>query len=339
MELFGLTTAELQQLAQDLGEPSYRGKQLAEWIYRKGIDNFSVMSNLSSGFREKLEENATVTRSRVSARRVSRDDTAKFLLDLADGNRIESVLLPYEDRVTVCVSSQVGCSVKCSFCATGDGGLVRSLSAGEIVDQVMTLQREGSRRVTNVVYMGMGEPLFNYDAVLKSVRVLNDEVGIAMRKITISTVGVIPSISKLKAENLQLTLAISLHAPDDELRRRLIPLADRYPMEKLLPICKDYAEKTGRRVTYEYMLINGVNDRPEQAEKLVKLLRRSLSSVNLIPYNEIKGKRFRRPPAASVDAFRKILEDAGIEVTQRFERGDTVSAACGQLRANQEPDD
>ncbi|MEN6373043.1 MAG: 23S rRNA (adenine(2503)-C(2))-methyltransferase RlmN [Armatimonadota bacterium] len=333
MEVLGATSTELEKLAVELGEPAYRGRQIAEWVYKKNADSFSSMTSLSAAFRGKLESAASLFRSEIIKRSKSRDGTAKYLLKLSDGQCIESVLLTYEDRVTVCVSTQVGCAAGCVFCATAMSGFIRNLTAGEIVDQVLTLQREAGQRVTNVVFMGMGEPLLNYDEVLKSIRILNKEVGIAMRKMTISTVGIIPRIRKLQSEGLQLTLAISLHAPDDNLRRELIPFAERYPLSELIPACKEYAEATGRRVTYEYLLLAGVNDTPAHAERLVALLRGSLANVNLIPYNEVAGKGYKRPSAAIVTAFRQVLEQNGIEVTQRYERGRSVAAACGQLRA------
>ncbi|MBI2844526.1 MAG: 23S rRNA (adenine(2503)-C(2))-methyltransferase RlmN, partial [Armatimonadetes bacterium] len=229
--------------------------------------------------RGKLEAASTLFRARTLARSPSTDGTTKFLLELSDGQRIESVLIPYTDRLTVCVSTQVGCAADCSFCATAAAGLTRNLSAGEIVDQALTLQGHAGERVTNVVFMGMGEPLLNYDEVIKSVRLLNSEVGIAMRKMTVSTVGITPRIRKLQSENLQLTLAISLHAPDDELRRRLVPLALRYPLNDMIASCRAYAEATGRRVTYVYLLLAGVNDSPAHARKLAGLIKGSLANV------------------------------------------------------------
>lgn len=333
MEVFGATKEELARLATSLGEPEYRGKQLAEWLYRKSAKCFSEMTNLPAEFRRKLGATSSISRSKVQERSSLRDGTTKFLLELFDGERIESVLIPYEDRVTVCVSTQVGCAVGCTFCATADAGFTRNLTAGEIVAQVLTLQGEAGRRVTNVVYMGMGEPLLNYDEVLKSIRLLNREVGISQRKITVSTVGITPRIRKLKEEALQITFAVSLHAPDDALRSMLIPLADRYPLEELISACRDYAQSTGRRVTYEYLLIAGLNDSPAHARRLASLLSGSLASVNLIPYNAVRGKGYKRPSPAAVKAFKNILEEAGIETTQRFERGHSVAAACGQLRA------
>jgi 23S rRNA (adenine2503-C2)-methyltransferase len=335
MEVLGATTADLQRLMERLGEPAYRGKQLAEWIYKKGADSFALMTNLPAGLRGKLESDSMLSRSKVVGRDFSEDGTMKFLLEFADEQCVESVFLPYDDRITACVSTQIGCAAGCSFCATGMGGFSRNLTAGEIVDQVLTIQHQTVCRVTNVVYMGMGEPLLNYDAVLSSVKLLNSEVGIGMRKITISTVGITPRIRALQSEDLQLNLAISLHAPDDELRNRLIPISRHYSLHELVKACRDYANATSRRVTYEYMMIEDVNDSLFQAEKLVKLLSHSMASVNLIPYNPVDGKRFNRSTPEAIDAFREVLESAGIETTQRFERGGAVSGACGQLRARQ----
>jgi 23S rRNA (adenine2503-C2)-methyltransferase len=334
MEVFGATTAELERLAEELGELSYRGRQIAEWLYKKDAVSFADMTNLSAKLRERLESSSSLTRSKVVARHPSADGTTKYLLELSDGQRIESVLLPYEDRLTVCVSTQVGCAAGCEFCATAIGGFVRNLRVGEIVDQVLTLQREAGRRVSNIVFMGMGEPLLNYDAVIAAIRLINSEIGVAMRKITISTVGITPRIRRLQEENLQLTLAVSLHASDDDLRRRIIPLAERYPLTELIAACKTYADVTGRRVTYEYLLLGGVNDSPAHAEKLANLLKGSLSNVNLIPYNEVCGKMYKRPASDVVNKFREVLELAGIEVTQRLERGHSIAGACGQLRAS-----
>ncbi len=333
MKILGMTTAELQCFCAELGEPAYRGRQLAEWVYKKGVSSFSEMTNLPTQLREKLSDITSVRCSKIVKSQLSSDGTTKYLLELVDGQKIESVLLPYDDRLTVCASTQVGCAAGCQFCATGMGGFKRNLTAGEIVDQVMALQREADRRVTNVVLMGMGEPLLNYNEVLKAIRLLNSEVGIAMRKLTISTVGITPRIQQLQSENLQITLAISLHAPDNDLRRQLIPMSSRYPLPGLISACRDYANATGRRVTYEYLLLAGVNDSTAHAQKLAGLLRGSLSNVNLIPYNSVPGKGFKKPMGFAINAFRQTLENFGVEVTQRFEKGHSVAAACGQLHA------
>lgn len=332
VHLVGMSADELAAFAEELGQPAFRGRQIAAWLYRKGVVSVAEMTDLPAAFRSQLEEVAVIHRPRVLAVAKSHDGTAKFLLELEDGQSIEAVLLPYDERVSVCVSTQVGCAAGCMFCATAMGGLVRNLSAGEIVNEVLTLQKESPRRVSHVVYMGMGEPLLNYDNVLKSVRLLNQEVGVAMRHITISTVGIPQRIRRLAEEKLQLTLAVSLHAPNDMVRRRIIPLADRYPITDLMTACRYYADTTHRRITFEYLLIRDVNDSISLAYELVALLKGMLCNVNLIPYNAVEGLALSRPTRSRVEAFRSVLEKGGITVTQRVERGHAISAACGQLR-------
>ena len=330
--LLGMSTSELEELAVSLGQPRFRGKQIATQLYKRNVKTISEMSDLPASLRAQLEEAAVLCRSRIVTAARSPDGTTKFLLGLEDGMTIEAVLLPYDDRVSVCISTQVGCAAGCMFCATAIGGLARNLTAGEIVDEVLTLDRESPRRISHVVYMGMGEPLLNFDEVIKSIRLLNNEVGIAMRHITVSTVGITPRIEKLAEERLQITLAISLHAPNDELRRRIMPIAERYPLNGLIQACRMYTRSTHRRITFEYLLIQGLNDSPALAHELAERLRGLLCNVNLIPYNAIEGLALNRPSRARVQAFRSVLEDAGITVTQRVERGHAVSAACGQLR-------
>lgn len=332
MELFGLTRAELSLVSEQLGQPAFRGKQIAQWLYVKGAREVAAMGNLPATMRDELARAATVTRSEVVTESRATDGTTKYLLRLGDGQTIESVLLPYAERTSVCVSTQVGCPAGCMFCATGISGFVRNLTAGEIVDQVLTLQEMSGQRVTHVVFMGMGEPLINFDEVVKALHLLNDEVGIGMRRMTVSTIGLPAAIRKLKQLDLQITLAVSLHAPDDTLRRQLIPLSAKHPLPQLMEVCREYADATKRRVTFEYLLLAGVNDSPAQAEALAKLLRHTLCNVNLIPFNEVPGVGYKRPSREAIRAFRAVLEEAGIEVTQRMERGHSISAACGQLR-------
>lgn len=332
MELFGLDRAELSSLCEGLGQSAFRGRQIAEWLYKKGARDLVTMTNLPAPLREELSLVSTVTRSEVIDESKAPDGTTKFLLALSDGEAIESVLLPYQDRTSVCVSTQVGCPAGCVFCATAMCGFVRNLSAGEIVDQVLTLQERSGSRVTHVVFMGMGEPLLNFDNVVKALRLLNDEVGIGMRRMTVSTVGIPAAIRKLKELDLQITLAVSLHAPDDALRRQLIPLAAKHPLAELIGTCREYADFTKRRITFEYLLLAGVNDSPDQAAALSKLLHHTLCNVNLIPFNEVAELPYKRPCRAAIKAFRGVLEEAGVEVTQRMERGHSISAACGQLK-------
>ncbi|MCE5315615.1 MAG: 23S rRNA (adenine(2503)-C(2))-methyltransferase RlmN [Armatimonadota bacterium] len=335
MELFGRNRAELESFCKQLGHSSFRSKQIADWLYKRGARDFSEMTNLPGALREELAESSSITRAEIVKQSKSPDGTVKYLLKLGDGETVETVLLPYPDRVSVCVSSQIGCSAGCTFCATAESGLVRNLTAGEIVDQVLTLQEHSGKRVTHVVFMGMGEPLMNMPNVLKAIHLLNEEVGIAMRRLTISTVGITPAIGKLAEMDLQLTLAISLHAPDDALRQKLIPLASKFPLRDLIQACRNYADRTKRRITFEYLLIAGTNDSPTQAVKLAKLLKGILCHVNLIPYNEVHGKPYARPSRKVVAAFKEVLEREGVEVTQRMERGHSISGACGQLRRSE----
>jgi 23S rRNA (adenine2503-C2)-methyltransferase len=332
--LIGRTTEELEAVVEELGQPAYRAKQLAQWIYKRGADSFDSMTDLPLRFREGLKESFTLGKSRVAHRSAAPDGTIKYLLDLGDNEQVESVYLPYEERVSVCVSSQVGCPAGCTFCATALGGLARNMTAGEIVDEILILQAEHpERRISHCVFMGMGEPLFNYDEVIRAVRLMTGEVGMSPRHITISTVGVVPGIQQLAEEQLPVTLALSLHAPDDELRETLIPTARRWKLEQILDACRDYYRMTKRNLTFEYLLIAGINDAPEQATALARLLRGLPGNVNLIPFNFVDTPQgFRRPSAESVRAFRAALESGGRVTTQRMERGHAISAACGQLR-------
>lgn len=336
VHLLGLTSRELAELAVSMGEREFRGRQIARWLYKRNASTIPEMTDLPSNFRARLENESILYRAKTLAEDKSEDGTAKYLLELEDGLTTESVLLPYEDRVSVCISSQVGCAAGCVFCATALCGFSRNLSTGEIVDQVLTLQAQTSRRISHVVYMGMGEPLLNYDKVIKSMRILNDEMGISMRHITLSTIGITPRIRRLAGEKLQITLAVSLHAPNDELRRTIMPLTARYPLKGLVAACREYADHTHRRITFEYLLIRRLNDSPSHADQLARLLRGMLCNVNLIPYNMVEELGFRRPSPAQVKMFRSILEGAGVTVTQRVERGHSISAACGQLRRREQ---
>ncbi len=324
------------------GLPPFRGGQVAEWLYRRllpgqhgGFDaDFAAMTDLPPAARAALAERYGGPVLIPGEQHTdSRDGTVKILARLADGGHpIECVLLPDARRVSVCLSTQAGCPIACAFCATGTQGLTRNLSAAEIVSQFLLLQSRSERRVSHIVLMGMGEPLLNYDNVLRAIRILNAECGVAMRHITLSTVGIVPNIDRLAAENLQLTLAVSLHAPTEELRRRLVPVAKTYPLDRLMDACRRYAAQTHRRLTFEYVLLKGVNDRPEDAHALAGLIKGMPAAVNVIPYNPTAVfEPFQRPEAERIAAFRKILETAGVTVTQRKERGRQIAAACGQL--------
>ncbi len=340
--LVGRTTAEIRQAVEAQGLPAYRGAQIADWLYRRMLPeqgggfraDFARMTDLPAGTRQTLA--GTFALSALTAGEAqtdARDGTVKILARTRQGGSpIECVLLPDKQRVSVCLSTQVGCPMACAFCATGTQGLTRNLTAGEIVAQFLLLQAHSPRRISHIVLMGMGEPLLNYDNTLRAIRILNDECGVAMRHITLSTVGIVPNIEKLAAENLQLTLAVSLHAPTDELRSRLVPVNRTYPLAKLMDSCRRYAAQTHRRLTFEYVLLRNVNDRPEDAQALARLLKGMPGAVNVIPYNPTTvAEPFQRPEAARIAAFRAILERAGVVVTQRKERGQHIAAASGQL--------
>jgi len=340
--LIGLTTEEIRAATLAAGLPAYRGSQVGEWLYRRlqpeqgggfGAD-FAAMTDLPQDARRGLAEKFSGPPLALTGSQTDpRDGTIKALARLVNGGHlIECVLLPDEKRVSVCLSTQVGCPMACAFCATGTQGLTRNLTAGEIVSQFLLLQSLSARRISHIVLMGMGEPLLNYDAVLKAVRILNAECGIAMRHITLSTVGIVPNIDRLAQENLQLTLAVSLHAPNDTLRTRLVPVNKTYPLDRLMASCRNYARHTGRRLTFEYVLLKGINDEPEHAHALAGLIRGMGAAVNVIPYNPTTvAEPFGRPEQARIIAFRQVLENAGIVVTQRKERGRQIAAACGQL--------
>jgi 23S rRNA (adenine2503-C2)-methyltransferase len=332
--LVGLSRAQLREwVSETLNEPAYRGTQLAQWIYEKAAADFSAMTDLPAAMRTRLNEIAVVSPNAISAVQRSQDGTVKCLLRLADGNEVECVLLPYEDRVSVCLSTQVGCAMGCRFCATAQGGYTRNLTAGEIVDQLLHLQRLSERRITHAVLMGMGEPLLNFENMLTALRLIHDEVGISYRRITVSTVGIVPKIYALAEQNLPITLAVSLHAPDDETRAKIMPVNRKWGVDALIQAARDYFEKTRRRITFEYLLLRGVNDTPEHAQQLASKLRGVPCLVNLIPFNYVPTPDgFQRPEAARVRRFRAVLESAGIETTQRVERGHDIDAACGQLR-------
>ncbi|MEI6512549.1 MAG: 23S rRNA (adenine(2503)-C(2))-methyltransferase RlmN [bacterium] len=331
--LIGKTKEELSQWVQELGLPAFRGKQLAQWIYQRSVTEFSAMTDLPKAVREQLEAAAEISRTEIASELHSTDGVEKLLLKLHDDQIIETVMLPYEDRVSCCISTQVGCPMGCSFCATGQGGYTRNLTAGEMVEQVLIHQRLSQRRISHVVYMGMGEPLLNYENVIKSVHLLNDELGIGMRHVAISTVGIVPKIKELAKLRLQLTLAISLHAADDELRERIMRVSKKWSIADLMAACKEYIKFTGRKVTFEYLMLSEINDTEEQAKKLAKLVRGIQSVVNLIPFNYVDNELgYKRPSNDRIKAFRGYLENLGVNVTQRLERGQNIAGACGQLK-------
>lgn len=327
-----MTTAELRELAASLGERPFRGSQVANWIYKRHAATVAEMADLPAAFRARLAQAHTVTDLAQSAHRTSSDGVDKLLLHNGDGQVYECVLLPYEDRVSCCLSSQVGCPMGCTFCATGLGGFDRDLGADEIVGQYLWLQRLSPRRISHVVFMGMGEPLLNVKNVVRALRVLHEEVGLSYRHLTVSTVGLVPQIRELASLGLPINLALSLHSAVDEVRSRLMPVNQRWPVAEVWGAMKDYHRATGRKVTVEYLLISGVNDTVDQAQALVKLVKGTPTVVNLIPFNYVDTSQgFARPGKERVRAFRAVLEAARVNVTERVERGHDIAAACGQL--------
>jgi 23S rRNA (adenine2503-C2)-methyltransferase len=331
--LLGLSQAELTDWVQQHGQPAYRGQQLHQWLYQKGARSLEQITVFPKQWRAELAD-LNLGRSALHRRSAAPDGTVKFLLRLQDGQIIETVGIPTAKRLTVCVSSQVGCPMACDFCATGKGGFIRNLATHEIVDQVLTVQEDFQQRVSNIVFMGMGEPLLNVDSVLAAVRCLNQDLGIGQRSITISTVGIPGQIRRLAAHQLQATLAVSLHASNQAQREQLIPSARHYPIEALLDECRDYVHQTGRRVTFEYIVLAELNDGPEHAAELGQLLRGFQSHMNLIPYNPIQEVDFKRPSKLRLQAFVDALKAQHLAVSVRQTRGLDTDAACGQLRAS-----
>jgi 23S rRNA (adenine2503-C2)-methyltransferase len=331
--LSGMTLAELEKFVEENNEPKFRAKQLQQWLYIKSVPEFEQMTNLSKDFRAKLKDIACISDTKIKQKLMGKDGTIKYLLEFPDGNTVETVLMRFDKRpnLSACVSSQVGCPVGCVFCATGKRGFVRNLTAREIVDQILTIQRDTGSRVTNVVYMGQGEPLLNFDQVIESVNILNTELEIGMRRITISTSGIVPQIYKMADQNRQLILALSLHAPTHEIREKLIPIEKKYNIEEVIKALRFLTEKTGRRVTIEYVLIDGINDSLEHARQVNELLAGIKYNINLIPYNAAGRSDFSPPSAKRIEEFKAILEKSNRTVTVRLERGSDIAAACGQL--------
>lgn len=331
MVLLGQSVDELTAWVNAQGQPRYRAQQLHHWLYQKGVRSLLEITVFPKSWRQQVAA-VDLGRSQVRHSHWSNDGTLKLLLGLADGETIETVGIPTSNRLTACVSSQVGCPMACDFCATGKGGYRRNLAPHEIVDQVLTLQSEMQRRVSHVVFMGMGEPLLNLEAVLKAVTCLNRDVGIGQRHITLSTVGIPQQIQRLASYDLQITLAVSLHAPNQALRQQLIPSAKHYPLAQLIADCRSYVQRTGRRVTFEYTVLAGVNDHPHHAHELATLLRGFQSHVNLIPYNPITEADYRRPSRRRLQEFLQQLKALGLTASIRRSRGLDREAACGQLR-------
>ena len=332
--LSGLKLAEIEQIMEGYGATKFRAKQIHNWIYAKSVSNIDEMSNLSKDFREELKKDFVVTESKIKVKQVSKDGTIKYLVEYPDGECVETVLMRFDNRanLTACVSSQVGCAVNCSFCATGKGGFRRNLTYKEIIEQVLTIQRDTGLKVTNIVFMGQGEPMLNLDNVLKALEIFNEDFQIGARRITISTSGIIPGIDKLAEMELQSTLAISLHAPNHDLRKEIMPIENKYSISDLKKSLLNYVDKTGRRITIEYILIHGYNDTPVVAKELAYLLKDLKCNVNLIPYNSVIENDYKKPSSTDIMKFKYLLEHSGKKVTVRLERGADIDAACGQLR-------
>ena len=333
-DLLSMTLPEIEADFAALGEPKYRAKQVFEWLGR-GVRDFEGMSNLPKALREKLQTNYHLYAPKVLQKQVSRiDGTIKYLWELYDGNAVETVVMSYQHGNTVCVSCQVGCRQGCAFCASTIGGLVRSLNASEILDEVLFSELDSGKKISNIVLMGIGEPLDNFDNVMRFLELVNDPAGmnIGMRHISLSTCGIIERFDDLAARDLQLTLSVSLHAPDDETRSRLMPANRGRGVEKLMEACRRYYEHTGRRISFEYAMIDGVNDTEYHARLLAKRAKSVGAHVNLIPLNHVEEREFKPSTSGHMKAFIKILEDEKVNVTVRRRLGSDVDASCGQLR-------
>lgn len=332
--LSGLTQSEIEKITDELKASKFRARQIHNWIYLKSVSSIDEMTDLSVKFREELKQIATVSETKIKVKQVSSDGTIKYLLEYPDGECVETVLMRFDNRanLTACVSSQVGCAVNCSFCATGKRGFIRNLTYKEIIEQVLTIQRDTGLKVTNVVFMGQGEPLLNLDQVLKAMEIFNEDFQIGARRLTVSTSGIIPQIYKLADLNLQSTLAISLHAPNHAIRSKLMQIENKYNMDELKKALKYYVNQTGRRITIEYLLIKGLNDTVEAAKELAHYLHDIKCNINLIPYNPTAQNDYKRPDNKSIMQFKYLLEHSGKKVTVRLERGADIDAACGQLK-------
>jgi 23S rRNA (adenine2503-C2)-methyltransferase len=333
--LLDLTPNDLVALVEGWGEPGYRGRQLASWVYAKGIREFSAMSNLPKSLRERLARETVVAPPEVAEQIASRDGSTKLVLRLADDRQVHAVVMPDDGRLTVCVSCQVGCGFGCAFCLTGTMGLIRNLTAGEIVGQVWVARSllPPGARLTHVVFMGMGEPLANYPATVRALRILThpDGFGFSPRRVTVSTVGLVQGLTRLAREDLRVNLAVSLHAATDEGRSRLMPINRGWGLDELLAACRRFPLAVRQRMTFEYVLLDGENDGPEDARRLARRLQGLRCKVNLIPFNAWEGAAFRRPAEDRIRTFQRLLLDAGLTATVRWSKGEDVGAACGQL--------
>ncbi len=325
---------ELKNELKQMGEKPFRAEQIFKWLYQDKVKEFDEMTNLSLELREKLKENYTMCNYKILRKQKSKDGTIKYLFDVLDGNAIETVLMSYHHGYSLCVSSQIGCKMGCKFCASTGIKFIRNLTSGEIVEQVLAVEQDENIRISNIVFMGIGEPLDNYDNVVNAIHIINNQKGLSIgaRHISISTSGLVPKIYQLAEENIQCTLSISLHATNNEKRSSMMPVNNSYPIEELLQACKDYIKKTNRRISFEYALAKDNNDNLDDAKELVKLLKGVLCHVNLIPINKIENGQFDKSSNENIMKFRDFLNDHGIVATIRRELGSDIDAACGQLR-------
>ena len=339
INLLDLTRAGMEDFFTSMGEKSFRASQVIQWLHQFGVEHIDAMTNLSKSLRQQLNSNAEIRLPKIVYEHLSEDGTCKWVLQLDCGNNIETVFIPESGRGTLCISTQVGCALTCSFCSTAQQGFNRNLSVAEIIGQIFVANKalgftpKGQRIISNIVLMGMGEPLLNFDNVVNALNLMLDDFayGLSKRRVTLSTSGVIPALKRLK-QVCDVSLAVSLHAPNDELRNQLVPLNKKYPIAELLVACRQYVEGENRKkITVEYVLLDGINDQPEHARQLVKLLRNFPAKVNLIPFNPFPNTHYKRSPPQVIEVFRNILMESGLNTITRKTRGDDINAACGQL--------
>ncbi len=337
LDISSMQQAELEAWIKEQNLPSFRAKQIYDWLHNKQITNFNQMSNLPKNFLAILEEKCYINALEIQKKQISSDGTIKYLFKLFDGHCIETVLMRYNHGNSICVSTQVGCRMGCGFCASTQGGLVRNLSAGEIAAQIYAVKADIDERISNIVLMGIGEPLDNFDNVVKFLKIISSKEGeqIGMRNISLSTCGLVPKIEELAKLKLGLTLSVSLHAPFDDMRSEMMPINKKYPVKVLIDACKAYQKQTGRRISFEYSMVRGVNDSETTARELAKLLKGMGAHVNLIPINPVDGSPYSASDAANINRFKDYLIKLGINATQRRRLGTDISAACGQLRQEQ----
>lgn len=339
IDLKNLSPSELSEFLESFGKERYRTIQILRWLYQKGVKSFDKMTNLSKRFREELSQVSFISNLLPLRVELAKDGTKKFLFQLEDGNRIESVLIPDKTRLTLCLSTQVGCAFGCRFCLTGKMGWKRDLTTSEIINQILSVRDTlpEKRSITNIVLMGMGEPLANYDPTLKAINLMHhpDAFKFSSRRITLSTVGLLPELERLAKEKISFRLAVSLNASDEETRSQLMPVNRRYPLNKILLLCKNFPLQPRTRITFEYVMVEGMNDSPQDAKKLLRILKGIPSKVNLIPLNEAPGISFKRPLEEKVKRFQEILMKGGLTAIVRMSKGADISAACGQLQAKE----